>query len=151
MNFKETVQSKTFKGFIFGIAFVLVLVIIFQTGITIGERRSDFAHRFGDNFERNFRGPDKGMLLGGHGAVGEIISLALPQVLVSGPDNLEKTVIIGPETVIREFQTERTAKDLEVGGHIVVLGEPNSEGQINAKLIRLLPPPPDFTEDKLKQ
>lgn len=123
----------------------------------MGERKATFSQRFGDNFERNFRGPDGGMMFpgfpgegpmpGGHGAVGEIISIALPNIIVAGPDNLEKTIVIGTDTRIREFQSELNAEDLTVGDHIITLGEPNEEGQIEAKLVRLLPPPPGAPSD----
>ena len=80
---------------------------------------------------------------GGHGAVGEIVSIALPQVVVAGPDNLEKTVLVGTSTRVREFQDEINVGQLKVGDFVVVLGNPNEEGQVDAKLIRLMPPPPD--------
>lgn len=152
MNIKEFIKSQQFRGIIIGLSLALVALIIFQAGVAVGERRSNFAHRFGDNFERNFRNPDGRMfgrgfpgddrLPGGHGAVGEIISIALPNIVVSGPDNLEKTIVIGDGTVVRQFQNEITGNDLKVGDHIITLGEPNEEGQIQAKLIRILPPPP---------
>ena len=159
MSIKEFIQSPIFRGVIIGVVLAIVVLVIFQAGVIVGERRSDFAHRFGDSFEENFRGPEgvmafrgvpgHGPLPSAHGAVGKIISVALPNVLVAGPDNLEKTVVIRSETVIREFQTERLASDLNVGDHIVAFGEPNEEGQIEAKLVRLLPPP-DFKAEPIQ-
>jgi len=161
MNIKEFIKSQTFKGIIIGLGLAIIGLIIFQAGIAVGQHRSNFTNRFGDNFERNFRGPEKGMmpqgfpgedlLPSGYGAVGEIINIALPNIIVAGPDNLEKTIVIGTDTLIREFQTELTSSDLQIGDHIITLGEPNDEGQINAKLIRLLPPPPDFNDEKTNQ
>lgn len=152
MNIKEFIQSQTFRGIIIGLILAIIGLIIFQAGVAVGERKATFSQRFGDNFERNFRGSDGGRMFpgfpgegpmpSGHGAVGEIISITLPSVIVAGPDNLEKTIVIGTDTRIREFQSELTSNDLKVGDHIVTLGEPNEEGQIEAKLIRLLPPPP---------
>lgn len=161
MNIKEFIKSQQFKGIIIGLTLALVALIIFQAGIAVGEHRSNFAHRFGDNFEKNFRGGDGGMmgrgfggggpLPSGYGAVGEIINITLPYIVVAGPDNLEKTVVIGIDTHIREFQSELTSSDLVVGDHIIAFGEPNDEGQVEAKLIRLLPPPPGFTKEQINQ
>ena len=155
MNIKEYIKSQSFKGILIGIFIVITILVIFQAGVVVGGRKASFAHRFGDNFERNFRDPrggglmPKGMPLGtdtpgGHGAVGQIVSIALPHVVVAGPDNLEKTIIISTDTRIREFRSELTPNDLEVGDFIIVLGTPNDEGQVEAKLIRLAPPPPQL-------
>jgi hypothetical protein len=157
MNIKEFIQSHTFRGIIIGLSLAIVGLIIFQAGVAMGERKAVFSQRFGNTFERNFRGPDGGMMFlgfpgegqmpGGHGAVGEIISITPPNVIIAGPDNLEKTIVIGTDTRIREFQSELKAGDLQVGDHIIILGEPNEEGQIEAKLVRLLPPPPGVPSD----
>lgn len=157
MNIKEFIQSQTFKGIIIGFVLTIIGLIVFQAGIVVGEKRATFGHRFGDNFERNFRAPEEGMMFpkffgegpmpSGHGAVGQIVSISLPNVVVAGPDNLEKVIVIGADTHIREFQLELTVDDLEVGDHIVTFGEPNEEGQIEAKLVRMLPPPPGAPVD----
>lgn len=152
MNIKELknfIGSQTFRGILIGLLVAVIALIIFQSGVAVGERRSSFAHRFGDNFEKNFRGPDsrfmirgmagQGPMPGGHGAAGEIISIELPKIIVAGPDNLEKTIVVSESTLIREFQNELTAKDLKVGNRIVILGMPTDEGEIDARLIRLVP------------
>ncbi|HMP67595.1 MAG TPA: hypothetical protein PKA60_02505 [Candidatus Paceibacterota bacterium] len=160
MNIKDYIQSQSFKGVLIGIFIAIIALIIFQSGVAVGERRASFAHRFGDNFERNFRDPRGGFfqqrmpsgmnIPGGHGAVGEIVSISLPLVVVAGPDNLEKTVVVGNDTEIREFRDSITADKLEVGSFVVVLGTPNDEGQIDAKLVRILPPPPESEHPGMK-
>lgn len=155
MNIKEYIKSSSFKGILIGICVAIIALIILQAGITIGERRAKFAGRFGDSFERNFRNPREGGFMrgtmpggsdmpGGHGAVGQIVSIALPQIVVAGPDNLEKTVKISDSTEIREFRNTVQADKLKVGDFIVVLGIPNTTGEVDAKLVRLLPPPPNI-------
>jgi hypothetical protein len=158
MNIKDYIQSQSFKGVLVGIFIVIIALVIFQSGVAVGERKAVFAHRFGDNFERNFRNPQGefmqlgmpgGMdMPGGHGAVGKIVSISLPLLVVAGPDNLEKTVVVGGDTEIREFRETITADKLEIGDFIIVLGVPNDEGQVDAKLIRLAPPPPDMGPNK---
>lgn len=155
MNIKEYIQSQSFKGILIGIFIAIIALVIFQSGVAIGERKASFAHRFGDNFERNFRDPRGGAFMqrglpgganmpGGHGAVGEIVSINLPLVVVAGPDNLEKTVVITDTTEIREFRDTLKSDQLSIGDFIIVLGTPNDQGQVDAKLIRLAPPPPDM-------
>jgi hypothetical protein len=153
MNIKNYIKSQSFKDVLIGILIAIIVLVIFQLGVAVGERKASFLCRFGDNFEKNFRDP-KGKFMqqrifgginapGAHGAVGKIVSIALPLVVVAGPDNFEKTVVVGIDTEIREFRNNIKANQLEVGDFIVVLGVPNSEGQIDAKLIRLTPPPLD--------
>lgn len=155
MNIKEYIQSQSFRGILIGIFIAIIALVIFQSGVAVGERKASFAHRFGDNFERNFRDPRGGGFMqrglpggvnmpSGHGAVGEVVSIALPLVVVAGPDNLEKTVVVTDTTEIREFRDTISANELTVGDFIIVLGTPNDEGQVDAKLIRLAPPPPDM-------
>lgn len=159
-NFKEFIGSKSFQGILIGIGISIVALLIFQTGVMVGMHKAQFGDRFGQHFERNFidseRGgfpgkPDFGfggqMPSGGHGAVGEVISVTLPTFVIAGPDNLEKTILVTDETRVREFRDELTTESIETGKFAVVLGEPNNDGVIEAKLIRFLPTPPDFISD----
>lgn len=152
MDFRDIHKSKTVRGILIGLGLAILVLVIFQAGMVAGHQKAKFGARFGDNFERNFGGPRGGDFGGrfpapgmpsGHGAVGEIVSIALPHVIVAGPDNLEKTVLIGTSTMVREFRDEISVEELQVGDFIVVLGNPNEEGQIDAKLIRLMPTPPE--------
>ncbi|MFZ2522224.1 MAG: hypothetical protein WAX44_04565 [Minisyncoccia bacterium] len=152
MNIKNFIQSQSFRGILIGLGIAIVALVIFQTGVSVGFRKATFGHRLGDNFERNFKDPRGGNfgfpgmpggmdMPSGHGAVGKIVSIALPLVVVAGPDNLEKTLIISEDTEIREFRDVITKDKLKVGNFIIVLGTPNDLGQIIAKLIRLAPAP----------
>ena len=148
MDFKNTHQSKTIRGIIIGIGITVLILCILFVGMNIGEHRARFAGQFGDNFERNFMRPRGGMmgplnetLPGGHGAVGEIISINLPQIIINGPDNLEKIILISASTTIRQFQENIQDANLKVGDFVTVIGNPNESGQVEAKLIRIMPSP----------
>ena len=158
MNLKEYIQSQSFKGVLIGIFIAIISLVIFQAGVSVGERKAAFAYRFGDNFERNFKDPqgrvfmpkvfpDGSDMPSGHGAVGKIVSVNLPLVVVASPDNLEKTIVITDTTEIRKFRDTLSVDQLSVDDFIVVLGTPNNQGQVDAKLIRLAPPPPDMRSD----
>ncbi len=149
---KNLWQSKFFKGVICTLAILIVILIIFQAGRFVGFHQAGFSYRMGDNYYRAFEGPrsDREMngglpfsdLPGGHGAVGKIIKVNLPTIIISTPDNLEKTILLGKDTSIRRFRTNASSSDLKVGEMAVIVGEPNQESVIEAKLIRLLPPLP---------
>ena len=76
-----------------------------------------------------------------HGAIGKILSIKLPIIVVSDRDNVEKTIIVGTSTDIRQMRNQLGAKDLRVNDFITVIGEPNTNAEIEAKLIRLMPTP----------
>jgi hypothetical protein len=152
---KEFLASQTFRGVLYGVGSVLIILVIFQAGVFVGYRKADFSHRFGDNYTRMFGGPGEGgfgmgmNMMGGHdfftngnGASGKIVSINLPSFIVSGPGNVEKAVTIGDDTSIRQFGDTLASSDLKVGDSVVIFGTPDDKGQINAKLIRLLPEPP---------
>ncbi len=149
MQIKDIHKSKTVRGIVIGIAGIIVLLVVFHLGQISGYHRARYAEHLGENFNRNFSDPrggwfphglsDRGLPPGGHGAVGEIVSLSLPQFIVAGPDNLEKTIIVSTSTKIREFQEEIKPDDLQKGSRVVVLGEPNDSGQIQAQFIRVIP------------
>jgi len=151
-------QSKTVHGIIIGIGVTILVLCILFVGMNIGEHRARFAGQFGDNYERNFIGSRTGMMgieywgnmiPGGHGATGQILSISLPQVIITGSDNLEKTVLISTSTLIRQFQENIQDTNLKVGDFIVVIGNPNNIGQVEAKLIRVMPSPfQPFTKTK---
>ncbi|MFA6315227.1 MAG: hypothetical protein WC648_02565 [Candidatus Paceibacterota bacterium] len=152
MDYRDIHKSKTVRGILIGLGVAVLILVIFQAGMVAGYHKASFSARFGDNFERNFIDPREGDfggkfpgpgMPGGHGAVGEIVSIILPRVVVAGPDNLEKTVLVGTSTIVREFRDEITADRLKVGDFVVVLGNPNDKGEVDAKLIRLMPPPPE--------
>lgn len=150
MDLKNIHESKTVRDIIIAIGILIVVLGILGVGINIGERKARFAGEYGENYQRNFLGPRAGMMgggylpgvmPGGHGAIGNILSINLPQIIISGPDNLEKTIIVGTTTSVRLFQENIQSSQLKVGDSVVIIGNPNESGQIEARLIRVMPNP----------
>ncbi len=135
---------------IFGVLFIISL--IFQAGVSVGFHKASFGRDWGENYGRNFgmmRGGDKGFPIGGmmnqgnfpnaHGTVGKIIKNELPIIVVQDKDGTEKFILINDDTSIRSEKENINGSDLKVDDFIVVIGSPNEEGQIVAKLVRLMP------------
>jgi hypothetical protein len=80
-----------------------------------------------------------------HGAVGEIVSKNLPKIMVKGPNRAEEIVNINSDTSIRKFRNVASTNDLAIGEQVIVIGEPNSVGEIDAVMIRIMPLPPSTT------
>jgi hypothetical protein len=157
-DINEKIKSVT-PGKVIGAIIILAVILgIFQAGVFVGFSKASFHYNFGDNYYRNFGQPggrmersmmkplnDIGMRLmdersGGHGTFGKIIKINLPNIVVLGPDNIEKIVLINSTTTIHMGRTQVVTDNLIMDQDIVVLGTPNESGEISANFIRIMPP-----------
>ncbi len=76
-----------------------------------------------------------------HGATGKILKLEAPNIIVEGRDNIEKVILINDKTKIQEGKMTVGSDDLRADDFVVVIGNPNNQGVIEAKLIRIVPSP----------
>jgi hypothetical protein len=149
-DFKKLKQEVTTKNIVVAIGVIVVAILIFQAGMFVGYRKAAFSFHFDENYYHEFDSQSNGMMngfpqgnfLGASGAVGKIIKITPPTFVVAGPDNLEKVVLMSDDTIIRQFRNTLSQSDLKVDDYVVVIGSPNDQGQIDAKLVRLLPTPP---------
>lgn len=149
-DIKEYFKSPSFRGIIIGFALAFTALLIFQAGEAVGYRKATFTHGFGNNFYRGFdERPGRFMVMRGggplaaHGATGQIVSINLPTFIVAGPDGVEKIVVVQDDTLVRQPSGDVTANDLKVDDFVVVLGEPNADAHIEARLIRVMPFSPE--------
>ena len=56
---------------------------------------------------------------------------------MKGKDDVEKTVLVSEKTAITAHRKSLKVSDLKVDDQAVIIGAPNEQGQIEAKLIRL--------------
>lgn len=157
-------ESKVFVGILYGMGIVIILLIVLSAGISIGFRKASFGRAWGDNYERNFGmmqnrndmiGFGRDNFPNAHGANGKIIKIQLPTIIVQDKDNTEKVVLIKDDTKIQEMMLTVKTSDLSIDDFVVVIGSPNDQGQIEAKLIRIMPVgmpvPPPFGQPPVKQ
>lgn len=149
-------STRTLKFIIWALVMIIIVFLVFQAGVSVGFHKAQFARNWGQNYYQNF-GPRKGdrnsmpkMMMGmgdrfpnANGANGKIIKLNLPTLIVQDLDNTEKVILINNETKIVSQKEEISVDNLKIDSFIVVIGNPNDQGQIEAKLIRLMPLPPD--------
>ncbi|MDB5259500.1 MAG: hypothetical protein JWO73_708 [Candidatus Taylorbacteria bacterium] len=152
-------KSKKFQGVIVGILLIIVLLVIFQAGVFVGYHKAAFSYRSGESYYRAFdrekKAPsrvsmgsmmnpfDQNDFAGSHGAVGKVVRTASTTIIVADVKNIEKSVLIDNNTIIRKFHDTVAAGDIAVDDTVIVIGTPNEQGQVVAKLIRILPPPPE--------
>ena len=143
-------QSKIFKGLLIGLATLIILLAAFKAGTLAGFHKADFSCRWSDNYHRNFGGPKGGFFdsfgdrdfIEASGTFGQIIKIDGSTLVVKGQGGVEKTILVNEKTTIKSLRQTIQLTDLKVDDNIVTIGEPNQAGQIEAKLIRVMPAPP---------
>lgn len=149
---KEILDSKVFKVAVYVLGSLMILFFVFQAGMIAGYKRASFSRDWEGNYRENFGSPhrfdmggkmgDMGRLPNAHGAIGKIIKIELPDIVVlDGMDKTEKVVSIGNKTEIHFMKDILTSADLKLDTDVMVIGEPLSSGKIDAKLIRIIPTP----------
>ncbi len=152
--------------------FVIIIIILFgfalligafTIGAFVGYKKAAFSYRWGENYHLNFGGPRGGFLrqledfgggdfIEGHGTFGQIIKINGSTLIIEGRDKVEKIISVKDGTEIRELRNTLKIDDLKINDYVVVIGEPNDSGQIEAKFIRIMPAPimsgPDLPTSK---
>jgi len=150
MEINKFFQSKTFKIILWAIAELIIILIVFKIGTVVGFRMANFSYKWGENYHRNFGGPRGGFFgdfidgnfIKPNGVFGQIIKIDGQTLIIKDQENVEKAVIVNDNTIIERFRERIKPPDLKVDDNIVVIGEPNNNGQIEAKFIRIMPPLP---------
>lgn len=128
-----------------------VAVLIFGAGVFVGQLKARFSYGWAENYHQNFGGPRGGFMgdwrnrplpppedfIGGHGIFGPVIKIDGLILTINGRNGVETTVLVSDKTEIRSPQGVLKIGDLELDDQIAVIGSPNSQGQIEAKLIRV--------------
>jgi len=150
MDINKFFQSAVFKGVLLVILALVIILLAFKTGAIVGAKKANFSCNWSDNYHRNFGGPQNGFLDGigdkdfieANGTFGQIIKIAGSNIVIKGRNDIEKTILINDDTVIKSLKATIQLSDLKMDDMVIVIGEPNNSGQIEAKLIRVMPPLP---------
>lgn len=159
---KNVFKSKTFRVVICTLGILAIASLIFHAGQIAGFRKASFGRDWGNNYAMNFGSPhmgpkmmgekfgDLGSLPNSGGAIGKIIKIELPTIVVlDKKDNTEKIVLINEKTQIRKVREDINKENLTIDDDVVIMGAPNSSGQIEARLIRILPAPLSLPINKI--
>ncbi len=147
MSLKTFLQSKQFIIIIGGIFMLALLAGAFQVGELVGYHKARFSYAWSDHYDRNFGGQHGGIMgmpmggmrfSGAHGIFGSIIKLDDNSLVIQGRDR-EESIVTDANTVIKKFNQTLTLSDLKITDKIVIIGDPDDQGEVLAKLIRVLP------------
>lgn len=148
MDLNNLFQSKIFRRAVIAVGLLAIIFLSFSAGAFVGYRKARFSYEWGENYDRNFGGPHRGILglssepgfMNAHGTFGSILGVnaVSSTIAIEGQDKMEKIVSVLSSTALRENHAEIGFADLESGETVVVLGAPNGQGQIEARLVRVL-------------
>ena len=149
---KQLLLKRTIKI----IAVLILVLLIFKAGVYDGYRKFEFSSRLGNSYYTTFGGP---MMMGffhddipgGHGVSGKVIKASPTAIVVEGTDNIEKIVTISADTLVRRARETASTTAVQVNDAVIVIGSPGQNGEIAAKLIRILPPIPEFGQTSTKK
>lgn len=161
INLKNFFHAKTFKVIFVCILAIIILISIFAAGELIGFKKAEFSYRWNNNYEKNFIGSRSGFggpmgemmgtpfdlrsknLMGSYGTFGIVIKInnssPTPSILVQDQNKTEKIIVITKNTTINKFRDVITVENINVNDRVVIIGSPDNFGQIEAKLIRVMP------------
>ena len=132
---------------------ILLMLVIFSAGMFVGYHKARFSYEWNANYARNISNPDSMFAPfmhdtdhgDAHGAIGEIVSIRSPLIMIKNPFEAEKILIIDQGTMIRHLYGIASTSDLAVGEHIIALGSPDQNGQVHATFIRIIPSPENLS------
>lgn len=147
-NFEDIVFSRTGRYVGIGLGALIVAALIFHMGYAAGLRGAYGMHGMqrvdsDDNrppFLQPFGNPSmpRGFIPGGHGLIGTITAVNGSTVALQTRDGQLRTILLATSTVIKA-PPGATSTTLISQGEILVVGEPNEEGNIQAIIIQILP------------
>jgi hypothetical protein len=149
---KKLINHDILKKIIIGLIVIVIVMFTFGIGIRVGEKKAGFSYRWAEEYHKNFAGPQggffgdwrsfpRGDFINTHGIFGQIIKIEESTIIIKEGNNVERIVVIKDGTTIERLRETVKISDLKVDDFVVIIGEPNDSGQIEAKFIRLLPPP----------
>jgi hypothetical protein len=139
-------ESKKIIAVLWILGGLIALLLVFGLGIAVGMNRARFADGFEKNYYQNFLGMpqgDQGMSFTGgppmstHGTVGAVIDVSTSTISVKDQDNNERSIAVSSGTVIRDGNNTVAISDVQIGDQITVIGDPDDQGHIQARFIRV--------------
>ncbi|MDO8583987.1 MAG: hypothetical protein Q7R83_02290 [bacterium] len=139
----ELIQSTWVKATLFAVLGLVLIVGGLFVGLSMGERRGSHFFRFSERYDR-LLGPEENMpfgrppLPGIHGVSGKVLSVSTSTLILENPDNIEQDIAVSSSTDVRSGMRPISLDQITPGQIVVVFGAPNNQGQIEARLIRLM-------------
>lgn len=165
----DFIKSKGFKITVMATGGLAITALVFSAGVAVGFQKARFASDWGGNYEKNFgferagrdrdfnrQGMTKGMrdfgqnflpplpgnpgsMMNSHGVAGQILNIASTSLAIRDVDGIEKTVGFASTTPVSAGWNDSSVMSLKIDDKIMVIGQANDKGQVQARFIRIMP------------
>lgn len=145
---KILLQKYILTAVIILLVLFLAAILIFAIGMKVGYRKAMFSYHWNDTYAQEFGGPRSPFMMmdnnadetpNPHGAFGTVIAVRMPNIVIKNKNEAERLVNIGTTTVVRRFHDLAASTTIRVGDNLVILGNSDDNGYINATFIRIVP------------
>ena len=148
MNSPSFSPSRITSLLLSALVILVLLISAFWMGTVVGERRVRHYRGWSSSHHRPFMPmmreprPFPPMRLplrppSGNGVFGHVASLSETSLVITDRGGLEQTVLVTSSTAIRINERNANLTDIHQNDEVSVFGMPTSQGQIDARLIRL--------------
>ena len=154
---KSLLESKKTERLMTVILIIACVIIVFHTGEEFGYKKEQLMDNVSNGYYKTLGPGDVrrtgpfGYLFddqtGTHGVSGKVISVTADKILVEDNEGIEKTVLVDSNTTIKKQRATISESDIKPDDFMIVIGSPTTDGQVDAKIIRILPPPGSPPED----
>ena len=149
---KEYFSSKKTEKILILVSIIIFLIVSFQLGMFVGFKKASFSYKNGENYFREMNGRKDDPMMGirredfqnTHGAVGKIIKISPDSIVILDKDQKEKAITVSTSTLIKRVNEDIKLSDLQIDNFIAVIGAPDDNASVYAKLIRVMPDPKDI-------
>ncbi len=144
---KKFIASKKLRIAIYIFGSLFILLFTFQAGMFVGVKKASFYNRIGEKYFREVNGNTENLMSGtrrddfgnNYGAIGKVIQVNLPQIIVEDQGGIDKTITVSTSTSIRSGKKSLSPADVKVDNYVVIFGPNTDDSIINARLVRILP------------
>lgn len=147
-NLETIISNRKVRITLSIVGVIILALLVFHAGVVVGSHRGlpsrDNANRgamnrgFRSSFLPNGFELPHGSMQNGHGAVGTITTVALPELTIDTREGVSTSILVSTSTLIRNMSAQNDTR-FSVGDKIIVLGEADSQGRITAKIINVFP------------
>ncbi len=145
----EFIKSRLVRTILIALGSLVILSGVFALGARMGQRQERHFTRWSEGYDRMFGRPGPGGLPPGrpmfpmeHAIFGKVISMSTSTMVVQGKEGIEQSVTMASSTEIRAGRETIAIKDIKPDAEVAIFGAPNEQGQIEARLIRVMPAQP---------
>ncbi len=147
MSWRSWSQTAVYTTIFRIICYLFIILVVFWAGMLLGFRKANTAYHWGGAYQGAFGRTSSSSafqdMLGfdftnGDGAAGEVVAIQGEHLVVKTRDGIEKGITCTDDTHIRYRRTDVAFADVHVGDQVVVFGEPDATGNLNARLVRIM-------------